>query len=223
MKPDPLRELTARRLGLREYAPVVDAMRGFTETRAATTGDEIWLLEHPPVYTLGRAALLDHVLEAGTIPVVRTDRGGQVTYHGPGQIVVYPLLDLRRRGLGIKHFVHLLEECVIELLAGYRIRAERRPGAPGVYVDGAKIAALGLRVRRGCSYHGVSLNVDMDLAPFARINPCGYPGLRVTQLAVLSGLRAADIPAISGDFLAVLTRLLNYDRITASDPVTTAG
>jgi lipoyl(octanoyl) transferase len=175
------------------------------------------------VYTLGRAALPEHVLDAGTIPVVRTDRGGQVTYHGPGQLVVYPLLDLRRRNLGIKHLVQLLEECVIELLAGYAIRARRRPGAPGVYVDGAKIAALGLRVRRGCSYHGLSLNVDMDLAPFGRINPCGYPGLSVTQLAALSDLRAADLPRIGADLLAVLTRLLNYDKMAAADPVTTAG
>jgi lipoyl(octanoyl) transferase len=198
-------------------------MRDYTETRTAATPDEVWLLEHPPVYTLGRAALPEHVLDAGTIPVVRTDRGGQVTYHGPGQLVVYPLLDLRRRNLGIKHLVQLLEECVIELLAGYAIRARRRPGAPGVYVDGAKIAALGLRVRRGCSYHGLSLNVDMDLAPFGRINPCGFPGLSVTQLAALSDLRAADLPRIGADLLAVLTRLLNYDKMATADPVTTAG
>ncbi len=198
-------------------------MQGFTEARAAATDDEVWLVEHPPVFTLGRAALPDHVLDPGSIPVVRTDRGGQVTYHGPGQLVIYPLLDLRRGGLGIKHFVHLLEECVIELLAGYDIRAARRPGAPGVYVADAKIAALGLRVRRGCSYHGVSLNVDMDLAPFARINPCGYPGLRVTQLSALGDFSAADLPRIGGDFLAVLTGRLKYDRIVASDPVATAG
>jgi lipoyl(octanoyl) transferase len=215
--------LTARRLGRQEYVPAVAAMRDYTEARTAATPDEVWLLEHPPVYTLGRAALPEHVLDAGTIPVVRTDRGGQVTYHGPGQLVVYPLLDLRRRNLGIKHLVQLLEECVIELLAGYAIRARRRPGAPGVYVDGAKIAALGLRVRRGCSYHGLSLNVDMDLAPFGRINPCGYPGLSVTQLAALSDLRAADLPRIGADLLAVLTRLLNYDKMAAADPVTTAG
>ncbi|MBK8163716.1 MAG: lipoyl(octanoyl) transferase LipB [Gammaproteobacteria bacterium] len=212
-----------RRLGRRDYAPVVAAMQGFTEARAAASDDEVWLVEHTPVFTLGRAALSDHVLDPGPIPVVRTDRGGQVTYHGPGQLVIYPLLDLRRGGLGIKHFVHLLEECVIELLAGYDIRAARRPGAPGVYVADAKIAALGLRVRRGCSYHGVSLNVDMDLAPFARINPCGYPGLRVTQLSALGDFSAADLPRIGGDFLAVLTGRLKYDRIVASDPVATAG
>lgn len=214
-----MRELTAKRLGLREYAPIVEAMREFTETRSVDTGDEIWLLEHLPVYTLGRAALRDHVLEPGSIPVVRTDRGGQVTYHGPGQLVVYPLIDLPRHGLGIKHLVRLLEESVIELLDGYRIRADRRPGAPGVYVGGEKIAALGLRVRRGCTYHGVSLNVDMDLTPFQHINPCGYPGLRVTQLAALSDVRAADLPRIGGDFLAILTRLLKYDRIAAPNPM----
>lgn len=217
-----LRTLTARRLGRQDYAPTVAAMRDYTEGRTGATPDEVWLLEHPPVYTLGRAALPGHVLDAGAIPVVRTDRGGQVTYHGPGQLVVYPLLDLRRRDLGIKHLVHLLEECVIELLAGYAIEAARRPGAPGVYVAGAKIAALGLRVRRGCSYHGLSLNVDMDLAPFGRINPCGYPGLRVTQLAALSDLRAADLPRIGTDLLAVLTQLLNYDKMATVD-FTAAG
>ncbi|MGE0278027.1 MAG: lipoyl(octanoyl) transferase LipB [Nitrospiraceae bacterium] len=223
MNPQPAQRLTARRLGRRDYAPVVAAMQGFTGARSAATDDEVWLVEHPPVFTLGRAALPDHVLDPGPIPVVRTDRGGQVTYHGPGQLVVYPLLDLRRSGLGIKHFVHQLEECVIELLDRYDIRAARRPGAPGVYVADAKIAALGLRVRRGCSYHGVSLNVDMDLAPFARINPCGYPGLRVTQLSALGDFSAADLPRIGGDFLAVLTERLKYDRIVASDPVATAG
>lgn len=206
-------ELVTRFLGLREYVPTVEAMREFTEARAENSGDEIWLLEHPPVYTLGRAALPDHLLRPGPIPVVRTDRGGQVTYHGPGQIVAYLLIDLRRRGLGIKHFVRLLEQCVIELLDSYQIHAARRSGAPGVYVDGEKIAALGLRVRRGCTYHGISLNVDMDLTPFERINPCGYPGLRVTQIAALSGLCKADMPRIGEDFLTVLTRLLECDRI----------
>jgi lipoyl(octanoyl) transferase len=216
-------DLTVRRLGRREYAPVVDRMREFTETRTAATRDEVWLLEHPPVFTLGRAALAEHVLDPGPVPVVRTDRGGQVTYHGPGQLVIYPLLDLRRHGLGVRHFVSLLEGCVIELLAGYGIAAGRRAGAPGVYVGGEKIAALGLRVRRGCSYHGISLNVDMDLAPFTRIHPCGYPGLRVTQLAAFSDLRAADMPRIGADMLVILTRRLKYARMAASDPVTTAG
>ncbi|MCC6209041.1 MAG: lipoyl(octanoyl) transferase LipB [Gammaproteobacteria bacterium] len=215
--------MTVRQLGLRDYVPVMAAMQAFTEARTADSGDEVWLLEHAPVYTLGRAALPDHVLSPGSIPVVRTDRGGQVTYHGPGQLVMYTLIDLRRRRLGVKDFVHLIERCIIELLAGYGISADRRAGAPGVYVAGAKIAALGLRVRRGCSYHGVSLNVDMDLEPFARINPCGYPGLRVTQLAALGDFRVADLPRIGADFLAVLTRQLNYDKILASGPVAEAG
>lgn len=222
MNVTPTGELTVRRLGQCEYDPIVAGMREFTEMRTSATGDEVWLVEHPPVFTLGRAALAEHVLDPGPIPVVRTDRGGQVTYHGPGQLVIYPLLDLRRYGLGIRHFVHLLEECVIELLAGYGIGAERRPGAPGVYVAGEKIAALGLRVRRGCSYHGVSLNVDMDLAPFARINPCGYPDLRITQLAAFDGRRAADMPEIGADFLAILTRRLKYARMSASESAVTA-
>lgn len=223
MNTRPAQRLTVRHLGLRDYAPVMAAMQVFTESRTAATGDEIWLLEHPPVYTLGHAALPEHVLSPGSIPVVRTDRGGQVTYHGPGQLVVYTLIDLRRLGLGVKDFVHLLEGCLIELLAAYGIPADRQPGAPGVYVADAKIAALGLRVRRGCSYHGVSLNVDMDLAPFTRINPCGYPGLRITQLAAFGDRSAADLPGIGADFLAILTRQLNYDKILASDPVAEAG
>lgn len=222
MNTRPERYLTVRRLGLRDYAPVMAAMQAFTGSRGADTGDEVWLLEHPPVYTLGRAALPDHVLAPGVIPVVRTDRGGQVTYHGPGQLVAYTLIDLRRRHLGIKDFVYLLEGCLIDLLAGYGIPAGRRAGAPGVYVAEAKIAALGLRVRRGCVYHGVSLNVDMDLEPFARINPCGYPGLRVTQLAALGDSGAAADPAgVGAEFLALLTRQLKYDKIVT--PVAEAG
>lgn len=213
MNTRPTRYLTVRHLGLRDYAPVVAAMQAFTESRDADSGDEIWLLEHPPVYTLGRAALPDHVLAPGAIPVVRTDRGGQVTYHGPGQLVAYTLIDLRRRRLGVRDFVHLLEGCLIDLLAGYGIPAGRRAGAPGVYVADAKIAALGLRVRRGCAYHGVSLNVDMDLEPFARINPCGYPGLRVTQLAALGDSGAVDPAGVGAGFLALLTHRLKYDKI----------
>jgi lipoyl(octanoyl) transferase len=163
-------------------------MRTFTAARTAATQDELWLLEHPPVYTLGQAGKPEHLLRDTGIPVVRTDRGGQVTYHGPGQVVAYVLLDLRRRGLTVKRLVWLLEQVVIDLLAAHEIAGERRAGAPGVYVAGAKVAALGLRVRGGCTYHGLALNVDMDLAPFRDINPCGYEGLPVTQLADL-GLR----------------------------------
>lgn len=170
-----------RRLGSAEYEPTWRAMQSFTEGRIADTPDELWLLEHPPVFTLGQAGKREHLLADIGIPVVAIDRGGQVTYHGPGQVVVYVLLDLRRRGYGVKELVSRLEQAVIDLLAGFGVEAQRREGAPGVYVDGAKIAALGLRIRNGRSYHGLSLNVDIDLAPFSAINPCGYEGLAVTR------------------------------------------
>jgi len=177
--------LVTRRLGRVPYGEAYADMRRFTAARDASTPDELWLLEHPPVYTLGQAARLEHLRRETTIPVERVDRGGQITYHGPGQVVAYALLDLRRRGLTVRRLVATLEQAVIDLLAGFRIAGERRPGAPGVYVGGAKVAALGLRVRGGCSYHGVALNVAMDLAPFRDIDPCGYAGLAVTQLADL--------------------------------------
>ncbi len=174
-----------RELGRLDYLDVLERMKAFTDGRAAATADEIWLVEHPPVFTLGQAGRPEHVLAPGDIPLVQSDRGGQVTYHGPGQAVMYPLLDLGRRGLGVRALVGLLEEAVIELLATAGVAAARRDNAPGVYVEDAKVAALGLRVRRRCSYHGVALNVAMDLAPFTRINPCGYPGQRVTSLGEL--------------------------------------
>lgn len=177
--------MIVRWLGRVDYEPTWRAMQRFTDVRDAATPDEIWLLEHPPVFTLGMAADRSHVLGAGDIPLVQTDRGGQVTYHGPGQLVMYPLLDVRRLGLGVRGLVTLLEQSVIELLAGHGIEAAARRDAPGVYVQGRKVASLGLRIRRGASYHGLALNVDMDLAPFARINPCGMPGLPVTSLAAL--------------------------------------
>jgi len=157
-------------------------MTGFTDQRNIDTPDELWCLEHPPVFTLGLAGKQEHILQAGNIPVIQTDRGGQVTYHGPGQLVVYLLLDLRRKGITVKKFVYQLEQAVINMCDSLNIGAERKSGAPGVYVAGKKIAALGIRVRRGCSYHGLALNVDMDLAPYLQINPCGYPDLQVTQL-----------------------------------------
>lgn len=160
-------------------------MREFTDVRGTETPDELWLVEHPPVFTLGQSSRREHLLDTGDIPVVATDRGGQVTWHGPGQVVLYTLVDLARRGLGVRAFVTMLEEGVIELLGEYDIESKTRPDAPGVYIEGAKIAALGLRVRRGRSYHGLALNVDCDLAPFSRIDPCGHPGLRVTRLADL--------------------------------------
>jgi lipoyl(octanoyl) transferase len=174
-----------RWLGRVEYAQTLEAMQRFTDERGAGTPDELWLLEHPPVFTLGMAADPSHVLAPGDIPVVQTDRGGQVTYHGLGQLVVYPLLDLRRAGLNVRTLVTTLEQAVIDLLRPHGITAQGRREAPGVYVEGRKLASIGMRIRRGCSYHGLALNVDMDLAPFARINPCGMAGLEVTQLAAL--------------------------------------
>lgn len=171
-----------RRLGSVPYEPTWRAMQQFTENRDENTADEIWLLQHPPVFTLGLAGKPEHILDAADIPVVQVDRGGQVTYHGPGQLVMYPLLDLRRHGLGVRRLVTLLEQSAIALAGDFGIKAIARADAPGVYVDGRKLAAVGLRVRRGCSYHGLSLNVAMDLSPFRRINPCGYAGLQTTQL-----------------------------------------
>jgi len=170
-----------RRLGLADYATTWEAMRRFTGERGAAAADELWVLEHPPVYTAGIAGRPEHFPKKSEIPLVRTDRGGQITYHGPGQAIVYTLVDLERRRLTVRGMVALIEQAVIDVLAERNVTAERKPGAPGVYVEGAKIAALGLRVRRGCCYHGVALNVDMDLAPFLDIDPCGYPGLAVTQ------------------------------------------
>lgn len=187
-------QLIIRRLGLCDYEPVWHDMQAFTKARDAGTADELWLVEHPPVYTFGLNAKPEHLRNPGDIPVVRCDRGGQVTYHGPGQVVVYCLINLRRLGLGVKTFVQKLEQSSIDVLAGYGVTAERQAGAPGVYVQGAKIAALGLRITRGASYHGIALNVAMNLEPFARINPCGYPGMAVTQLAALaSGIDRAVV------------------------------
>ena len=170
-------DIVMKNLGRVAYQPTWDAMRAFTRTRDDTVADELWVLEHAPVYTVGQGAVIPRVPNA--VPVVKTDRGGDITYHGPGQVVVYTLIDIARRSIKVKRFVWLLEQAVIDLLGG---GAERKPGAPGAYVDGAKIAALGIRVVRGRAYHGLALNVDMDLSPFEAIDPCGYPGLRVTQM-----------------------------------------
>jgi len=175
---DPL----VRNLGLSDYQTTWRAMRRFTDARAKTTADEIWLVEHPPVFTLGQAGKPEHLIAESDIPVLRIDRGGQITYHGPGQVVMYTLIDLRRRGLGVRQFVGLLEASVIALLDDLGVTAARREDAPGVYVGGAKIASLGLRIRGGSSYHGVALNVDLDLGPFKLINPCGFPDMPVTRL-----------------------------------------
>jgi len=178
----PIHALIIRSLGLAGYEPTWQAMQTFTAARTPETPDEIWLCEHPPVFTLGQAGKPEHLLKDIGIPVIKIDRGGQITYHGPGQLVVYLLLDLQRRGLKVRELVSRIEQAVIDLLAGYGIFAERLPGAPGVYVQGAKIAALGLRIRNSRSYHGLCLNVDMDLAPYAAINPCGHAGMAVTQM-----------------------------------------
>ena len=172
-----------RELGRMDYEPVWHAMQRFTNERGNAAADEIWLVEHPPVFTQGQAGKAEHLLLPGDIPVVQVDRGGQVTYHGPGQLVAYLLLDVRKLGFGVRDLVSRMETCLIELLASYGVTAVAKPDAPGVYVDGAKIASLGLRIRHGCSFHGLALNVDMDLAPFQRINPCGYAGFAMTQLS----------------------------------------
>ncbi|ROR34681.1 lipoyl(octanoyl) transferase LipB [Inmirania thermothiophila] len=206
--------LQVRRLGRVPYEAAWRRMQAFTAARTGTTDDELWLLEHPPVYTLGLAGREAHVRDAGGIPVVRTDRGGQVTYHGPGQVVAYLLLDLARLGLGVRGLVRCLEEAVMEALALWDIRGARREGAPGVYVDGRKIASLGLRVRRGRSYHGLALNVAMDLAPFRRIDPCGHPGLEVTQVADLGG--PADPDRVAAVLADVLARRLGLEPVPAA-------
>jgi len=200
-----------RRLGRVEYEPTWRAMQRFTEERGAATPDEIWFLEHPPVYTLGVNASRAHLLAPGDIPVVQADRGGQVTYHGPGQLVVYPLVDLRRAGVAIREFVTALERGVIDLAAQFGIGAEGRRSAPGVYVEGRKLASVGVRVRRGGSYHGLAVNVALDLEPFRRINPCGYQGLQMTQLAELGGPRT--VSACARALEPHLLRALGY-RVT---------
>lgn len=194
--------LKVRRLGRQPYEATWKAMSAFTDNRTADTPDELWLLEHDPVFTLGQAGKMEHVLAAGDIPVVPVDRGGQVTYHGPGQIVGYPLIDLRRVGVGVRELVHRIEQALIDTIAHWDLLALRREGAPGVYVGEAKVAALGLRVRRGCSFHGLAFNVAMDLEPFHRINPCGYKGLAVTQLLDLGGpSRLAEVEdVLIGEF-----------------------
>ncbi len=182
MTPSQPPDLEVHFLGRRDYRDVWEKMQDFTDRRSQQTPDNLWVVEHPPVFTLGQAGKTEHLLAPGDIPIIKVDRGGQVTYHGPGQLVIYVLIDLKRHQLGVRQLVSALEHAIIGLLASHGIEATRRDDAPGVYVDGAKIASLGLKIRKGCSYHGLALNVDMDLEPFSRINPCGYEGLAVTQL-----------------------------------------
>ncbi len=216
MPPVLVRELP----GLWPYEPVWRAMQAFTDARTAETIDEFWLLQHEPVFTQGQAGKAEHVLAPGDIPVIPVDRGGQVTYHGPGQIMAYVLVDLRRRGLGVRELVQRIEQAIIDTLAHWNIGAERREGAPGVYVNEAKVAALGLRVRRGCSFHGLALNAAMDLEPFHRINPCGYKGLAVTQVLDLGG--PASLAVLQSSLVDELARQLGLQPRTA-DPVIPAA
>lgn len=200
--------VSLRWLGMRDYEPTWRRMQVLTDGRDANSRDQIWFLEHPPVFTLGMAASREHLLAPGDIPVVAIDRGGQVTYHGPGQLVIYPLIDLRRRKLGVRDLVTALEMAVCDTAAGYGIDASPRADAPGVYVDGRKLASVGLRIRRGCSYHGLAFNVAMDLEPFARINPCGFAGLEVTQLEDLGA--PTDLRQVAEDLLPHLLQRLGY-------------
>ena len=204
----PLIQPLIKRLGLRPYEETFVAMRALTQARESQTPDEIWLLEHPRVFTQGQAGKAEHLLMPGDIPVVQSDRGGQVTYHGPGQLVGYFMLDLQRLGYGIRTLVTRLEDALIASLAAQGIHAQSNRDAPGVYVEGAKIASLGLRVRKGCTYHGIALNVNMDLEPFTRINPCGYQDLRMTQTSALGG--AQNISRMAEDLLPHLLEHLGY-------------
>ncbi len=210
-----MNKVLIRQFGLREYRGTYEAMAGFTSRRGPRTADEIWCLEHEPVFTLGLAGRTEHLLDPGAIPVHKVDRGGQVTYHGPGQLVVYLLLNLKRRGISIKRFVTLLEQSAIDFLAGFDLDARRRKGMPGVYLADSKIAALGVRMRRGCCYHGLALNVNMDLSPFERINPCGYPGLEVTQLADRGFRLSVDDAA--EQFLPCLLEQFGCDEVERYD------
>ncbi len=206
--------LSVRRLGLAGYEPVWRDMQSFTDSRDASSGDELWLVQHPPVFTQGQAGKAEHVLAPGDIPVIQVDRGGQVTYHGPGQIVAYPLVDIKRKGIAVREFVNRIETAIIDVLAHYGVKGERIKGAPGIYVSGDKIASLGLRVRRGCTFHGMAFNIDMDLEPFQRINPCGYAGLQVTQL---SALAPVDFQEVEDRLIDSLAQHLGYSEVNETD------
>jgi len=206
--------LSVRRLGLAGYEPVWRDMQSFTDSRDASSGDELWLVQHPPVFTQGQAGKAEHVLAPGDIPVIQVDRGGQVTYHGPGQIVAYPLVDIKRKGIAVREFVNRIETAIIDVLAHYGVKGERIEGAPGIYVSGDKIASLGLRVRRGCTFHGMAFNIDMDLEPFQRINPCGFAELQVTQL---SALAPVDFQEVEDRLIDSLAQHLGYSEVNETD------
>lgn len=203
-------ELVVRELGRQVYEPVWRAMQEFTNTRTESTPDEIWFCEHDSVFTLGLNTKPEHLLAPGDIPVIQIDRGGQVTYHGPGQLMIYPLIDLRRAGLGVRDLVTALEQSVVDLAADYGIEAASRCDAPGVYIDGVKLASVGLRIRRGSSFHGMALNVDVDLEPFSRINPCGFKGLQLTDLARLGA--DSDLGVVRDKLLPHFLRHLKFDQ-----------
>jgi len=203
--------MIVRQLGKQAYLPVWQAMQSFTDNRKIDTTDEIWLIEHEPVFTQGQAGKDEHLLMPGDIPVVKVDRGGQVTYHGPGQQVLYVLLDLRRANLGVRHLVSALEQCVVKLMAEYDVLAYPRADAPGVYVDGSKLCSVGLRIRKGCSFHGLALNVNMDLSPFQRINPCGYAGMEMVNANDLNG--PADVSVAGRGLIKHLLNELNIDTV----------
>ena len=205
----PVSNLHVRRLGLMHYEPVWRAMQTFTDQRGADTPDELWLVEHPPVFTQGQAGRAEHLLAPGDIPVIQVDRGGQVTYHGPGQIVAYPLIDISRLQMGVRALVKGIEQAVIDVLKSYAVDAQLIPGAPGVYIDGVKIASLGLRIRRGKSFHGLAFNVNMDLEPFQRINPCGFAGLQVTNLSAFAEVSMTEV---EDRLIAGLSRVLGYNN-----------
>ncbi|HIF5671876.1 TPA: lipoyl(octanoyl) transferase LipB [Vibrio parahaemolyticus] len=214
-------QLVVKRLGRQDYEPVWKAMHEFTDQRTEETPDEVWLVEHNPVFTQGQAGKAEHLINTGDIPVVQSDRGGQVTYHGPGQLVAYFLINLRRKKLGVRDLVTTIENLVINTLKAYNINSAARPDAPGVYVDGKKICSLGLRIRKGCSFHGLALNVNMDLTPFLRINPCGYAGMEMVQVSQFNG--PSDVKTVEKQLIEELVTLLDYERVEFSTEAPSQG
>lgn len=214
-------QLVVRRLGRQDYEPVWKAMHEFTDHRTEDTLDEVWLVEHNPVFTQGQAGKSEHLINTGDIPVVQSDRGGQVTYHGPGQLVAYFLINLRRKKLGVRDLVTNIENLVINTLKAYNIDSAARPDAPGVYVDGKKICSLGLRIRKGCSFHGLALNVNMDLTPFLRINPCGYEGMEMVQVSQFNG--PDDVETVEKQLIQELVTLLGYEQVEFSTEAPSQG
>nr|WP_321279135.1 lipoyl(octanoyl) transferase LipB [uncultured Vibrio sp.] len=214
-------QLVVKRLGRQDYEPVWKAMHEFTDQRTEETPDEVWLVEHNPVFTQGQAGKAEHLINTGNIPVVQSDRGGQVTYHGPGQLVAYFLINLRRKKLGVRDLVTNIENLVINTLKAYNIDSAARPDAPGVYVDSKKICSLGLRIRKGCSFHGLALNVNMDLTPFLRINPCGYEGMEMVQVSQVGG--PDDVEAVEKQLIQELVTLLDYEQVEFSTEAPSQG